>query len=174
MHQDCQCTFCLAVGHQIAAPPRDKNYKRTGTIAAYVLFVLTVYPKKGGNIQVATKVLELLAPVKMHFLSLARALSAMEDGKEACFISDKMGCIIQKINILCWRVQCYICQKPSHSVHTKALWGCDNVVWDLNHLQSFRLAMLYFRTRSELSLTSVIINPVISRNNVLLWFSREG
>ena len=96
MHQDYQCTFCLAVGHQIAAP-----YKRTGTIAAYVLFVLTVYPKKGGNIQVATKVLELLAPVKMHFLSLTRALSAMEDGKEACFISDKMGCIIQKINILC-------------------------------------------------------------------------
>ena len=89
MHQDYQCTFCQAVGHQIAAPPRDKNYKRTGTIAAYVLFVLTVYPKKGGNIQVATKVLELLAPVKMHFLSLARALSAMEDGKEACSISEK-------------------------------------------------------------------------------------
>ena len=65
---------------------------------------LTVYPKKG-DIQVATKVSELLVlvvetPVKMHPLSLARALSAMEDG----LMSDKMGCIIQKINLVCWRV----------------------------------------------------------------------
>jgi len=56
------------------------------------LFVLTIYPKKGGNIQVATKVLEPLVggetPVKMHPLSLARAFSAMEFGREACIISD--------------------------------------------------------------------------------------
>jgi hypothetical protein len=53
------------------------------------LFELTSYPKKGGNIQVATKVSESLVrgtPVKMHSLSLARALSAMEDGREVCFI----------------------------------------------------------------------------------------
>ena len=60
--------------------------------------MLTVYPKTGGNIQVATTdVSELLAgktPVKMHPLSLSRAFSAMEDGKEAYFliVPDKMVC----------------------------------------------------------------------------------
>lgn len=57
------------------------------------LFVLTVYPKKGGNIQVVTKVSEPRAggemPVKTHPISLARAFSAMEVGREACFISKR-------------------------------------------------------------------------------------
>jgi hypothetical protein len=74
--------------------------------------VLTVYPKKGGNIQVATKVSEAgETPVNTHRLSLARALAAMEDGKAACAISDKVGCITKKIDVLCWRVQRYVAQK---------------------------------------------------------------
>lgn len=52
-------------------------------------------------------------PVNMHRLSLARALAAMEDGKAACSISDKVGCITQKIDVLCWRVQRYVSQKIS-------------------------------------------------------------
>jgi len=63
-------------------------------INAHELFALTVYSKEGGNIQVATKVSESLVcatPVKMHLLSLAGVLSAMEDGNEACFIYTKWG-----------------------------------------------------------------------------------
>jgi hypothetical protein len=45
----------------------------------------------------------------------------MEDGKEACFISDKMGCITQKIDVLCWRVRRYISQKISPNLHMKAV-----------------------------------------------------
>jgi hypothetical protein len=99
-----------------------RKHKRT--IDAHGLFVLTVYPKKGGNIQVAIKVSESLVgetPVKTHPLSLARALSAMEDGKEACFISDKVGCITQKIDVLFWRVRHYISQKISPNLHMKAV-----------------------------------------------------
>ena len=40
-------------------------------------------------------------PVKTHPLSLARARSAMREGKEAYFIY-KIGCIIQKIDLLFW------------------------------------------------------------------------
>ena len=101
MHQDYHGKFLLSMGHQI--PATTTYIKRT--IAAYVLSVLTVYPKKGGNIQVATKVSEFLVgetPIKMHPLSLARALSEMEDGKEACFISNKMKCTKQIINIPFW------------------------------------------------------------------------
>ena len=50
-------------------------------------------------------------PVNTHRLSLARALSAMEDGKAACSISDKVECITQKIDVLCWRVRRYVSQK---------------------------------------------------------------
>jgi hypothetical protein len=140
MHQDYHGKFFLSMGHLIPARPQHTTkYKRT--IAAYALFVLTVYPKKGGNIQVATKVSELLVgetPVKMHFLSLARVLSAMEGGKEACFISDKIGRIIQKINILCWRVRRYIRQKHSHRIHKIALRGRYNAGdWSSHHLQLF-------------------------------------
>ena len=155
MHQYYHGMFCLAMGHQIAAPPpppHDKNHKRT--IAAHALLVLTVYPKKGGNIQAATKVSELLVdetPVKMHPLSLARALSAMEDGKEACFISDKMGCIKQKIDILCWRVRRYIRQNILPSLHKKAVGGRYNEDWAPSHLQSFGAHNAYFCTQSELS-----------------------
>jgi len=54
------------------------------------LIVLTVYPKKGGNIQVTSNVSESRVgdetPVKTHPLSPARALLAMEDGKAAYFM----------------------------------------------------------------------------------------
>ena len=140
--------------HQIAVPPRDKNHRKHSKciIAVHGLFVLTVYPKKGGNFQVATKLSELLvgeSPVKMHPLSLARALSAKEDGKEACFISDKMECIIEKIDVLFWRVRRYICHNISPSVHKKPVGDRCNPYGDLTHLQSFRARHANFCTRSE-------------------------
>ena len=94
----------IHMGHQIAAspPPHHHHHDVIRSISArslkHAIFVLTIYPKKGGNIQVATTVSELLVgktPVKMHLLSLARALSAMEDDKETCFIWDKKRYITQ-------------------------------------------------------------------------------
>ena len=118
-------------------------------IVARVLFELTVYLKKGGNIQVATtgRVSELLlvveTPVKIHPLSLARAFSAMVE-KPASYQA-KWGCIIQKIDILFWRVRHYIGQKKTPSLHKNSLCAKYDAYWSPSHLKLFgELATLIF------------------------------
>ena len=85
-------------------------------------------------------------PVKMHSLSLARALSAMVDGKEVCFISEKIDIYhSEKIDILFWQVRQYDCQKKTSNLHKKAPWAKYDAYWTLSHLKLFEeLATLIF------------------------------
>jgi hypothetical protein len=88
------------------------------------LFVLTVYPKKGGNIQVTCNISESRVgdetPVKMHALSLARALSAMVDGK-AAWVHVRRYVSHPKINKPFWRVEQYKPHRMYPYLNTKVV-----------------------------------------------------
>jgi hypothetical protein len=121
MHQDYHGKFARSMGHQIPAPPR-KHKRRIGL--EWVYFVLTVYPKKGGNIQVTCNVSESRVgdetPVKMHALSLARALSAMVDGK-AAWVHVRRYVSHPKINKPFWRVEQYKPHRMYPYLNTKVV-----------------------------------------------------
>ena len=126
------------------------------------LFVLTVYPKKGGNIQVVTKVSRspvVETPVKTHRLSLATALAPIEEGKAACSISDKVECITQKTDVLylASATPCFSKKKLPYLRMIRVLWRYIPYLVS-SHLQLFRARQACCCTRSAISKLSYLLH----------------